>query len=297
MALNSDVLHGCFVVIDKPRGPPSAQVGSWVRDLLGAQKSGHIGTLDPAVSGVLIIALGKAIRLSKFLSGEDKEYVAIMRLHADVPGHKIRQVMKSFTGKIIQKPPLRSAVAKRPRERNIYEMEILEMHGRDVLFRVKCQGGTYVRKLIFDMGKKMGCGANMLELRRIRSGDIGEKDAHTLYELKDAVWECNEKGECTKLNEMLIPPDKLLAKLPEIRIKDTVMPSIAYGSPVYRNGLAVQQSAARRGGYARVYSESGRFCGIAFIEDGPELFARMDVNWLNPSEFGKGWKTGKKGAV
>lgn len=291
MAISKDALQGCFVVIDKPRGPPSAQVGSWVRDLLGAQKSGHIGTLDPAVSGVLIIALGKAIRLSKFLSGEDKEYIAIMRLHADVPERKVRETMSSFTGKIMQRPPLRSAVAKRPRERTIYEMELLEMRGRDVLFRVKCQGGTYVRKLIFDMGKKIGCGANMLELRRVRSGDIGEKDAHTLYELKDAVWECCQNGNCTVLNKMLIPPDRLLTKLPEVRIKDTVMPSIAYGSPVYRKGLASPPINAKRGEYARVYSESGKFCGIAFIEDGPELFARMDVNWLDPREFDKGWKT------
>ncbi|MCX8205972.1 MAG: RNA-guided pseudouridylation complex pseudouridine synthase subunit Cbf5 [Candidatus Micrarchaeota archaeon] len=288
-----DAASGCFVVVDKPRGPPSAQVGSWVRDLLGAQKSGHIGTLDPAVSGVLIIALGKAIRLSKFLSGEDKEYVAVMRLHADVPLHKVRQAMQEFVGTITQKPPLRSAVAKRPRQRTIYEIELLESKGRDVLFRVKCQGGTYIRKLIFDMGRKIGCGANMLELRRIKSGDVGETEAHTLYALKDAVWECKERGDCTALNEMLIPPDRMLARLPEARIKDTVMPSIAYGAPIYRKGLASQPSQ-KRGGYVRVYSESGRFCGVAHVEDGPELYAKMDVNWLDPREFQKQWKQKKQ---
>ncbi len=282
------LLKGCFVVIDKPRGPPSAQVGSWVRGMLGADRNGHIGTLDPGVSGVLIVAIGKAVKLSKFLSGEDKEYIAIMRVHKEVDEKKIRETMAKFVGAIKQKPPLRSAVAKRVRERTIHEIEILEIKGRDVLFRVRCEGGTYIRKLIFDIGKRMGCGANMLELRRVKSGWVGEEEAHTLYELKNAVQKWKEGGDGGELVRLLVPADVLL-HLKTIKVKDSVMPSISYGSPIYRRGL-LDDGGAHRGEYVKVYSKSGAFCGVARVEDGPELFAKMDVNWLDAREFKKMWK-------
>ena len=133
----SSLLKNCFIVVDKPRGPPSAQVGNWVRDIVEIEKSGHIGTLDPAVSGVLIIALGKAVKLSKFLSGQDKEYIAVMQLHRKINEDKIRSVFKQFTGKIEQMPPLRSAVAKRLRTRTIHNMKILDINEKQVLFKVK----------------------------------------------------------------------------------------------------------------------------------------------------------------
>ena len=270
---------GCFIAVDKPRGPPSAQVGTWVRNMLGVKKSGHIGTLDPNVSGVLIIALGKAVRLSKFLSKQDKEYVGIMHLHADVNESKIRKVVSNFVGDIYQKPPLRSAVAKRVRKRRIYEIKILDIVGRDVLMYVRCEAGTYIRKLMYDIGKKIGCGANMTELRRIKSGSVGEDDAHNLYDIKDAVWLWKEKKDGNALSRMLIPPDKLL-DLPVLVVKDTVMKSMAKGSPIYRRGV-LQYPDASRGDFVKVYSESGVFCGTALVMDGPELYAKIDVNWLS----------------
>ncbi|MGB9635178.1 MAG: RNA-guided pseudouridylation complex pseudouridine synthase subunit Cbf5 [Candidatus Micrarchaeia archaeon] len=283
------LLNGCFVVIDKPRGPPSAQVSNWVRDILCVSRSGHIGTLDPKVSGVLIIALGKAVRLSRFLSGQDKEYIAVMHLHKDVHIGLIEDVLNRFVGEIVQKPPVKSAVAKRPRKRKVYSINILEKKGRDVLIHVFCEGGVYVRTLIHSIGKEIGCGANMTELRRIRSGSVGEGQAHTLYELKDAVWLCENKGDCTRLSDMLIPPDALL-NLPSITVKDTVLPSIAYGSPIYRKGILKYPDNVKRDDFVKVYSENGVFCGVAQVSDGPEMYAKMRINWLNAKEFGKKWK-------
>jgi predicted rRNA pseudouridine synthase len=289
----SSLLKNCFIVVDKPRGPPSAQVGNWVRDIVNVQKSGHIGTLDPAVSGVLIIALGKAVKLSKFLSGQDKEYVAIMQLHKKVSEDKIHAVFKKFTGDIEQMPPLRSAVAKKLRTRTIHNMEILDIQDKMVLFKVKCQGGTYIRKLIFDMGKKLGCGANMLELRRTQSGKVKEKESYSIYEIKDAYWEHKEKNNSTKLLKMLRSPEDLLDFLPVIKVKNTAVPSIAYGSPIYRKALLEETRDFEKDDFVRIYSEDNLFLCTAKIINGPEMYAKIDVNLLDKEEFNKKWKKEK----
>lgn len=290
----SSLLKNCFIVVDKPRGPPSAQVGNWVRDIVNVEKSGHIGTLDPAVSGVLIIALGKAVKLSKFLSGQDKEYIAIMQLHSKVSDDRIRSIFKQFTGDIQQMPPLRSAVAKRIRTRTIYIMQILDIKERQVLFRIKCQGGTYVRKLIFDMGKKLGCGANMLELRRSKSGKVTEPEAHSIYEIKDAYWLYKEKNNSSKLLKMLRSPEEMLDFLPTIIVKNTAVPSIAYGSPIYRKAL-VKEYDFKIDSFVRVYSEDKMFLCTAKIINGPEMYAKIDVNLLDKDDFNKKWKTKEQG--
>lgn len=288
----SSLLKNCFIVVDKPRGPPSAQVGTWVRDILNVEKSGHIGTLDPAVSGVLIIALGKAVKLSKFLSGQDKEYVAIMQLHKKVNEDKIHSIFRKFTGDIQQKPPLRSAVAKKVRTRTIHEMEILDIRDRMVLFKVKCQGGTYIRKLIFDMGKKLGCGANMLELRRIKSGNITENECFSLYEIKDAFWNHKENNNSESFLKMLISPENILDFLPILKVKNSAVPSIAYGSPIYRKAL-IEEYNFKKDEFVRVYSEDNLFLCTGKIIDGEEMYAKIDVNLLDKDEFNKKWKKEK----
>ncbi len=284
-----NLLKGCFIAVDKPRGPPSAQVGSWVRDMLGAKKSGHIGTLDPKVSGVLIIAIGKAVKLSKFLSGEDKEYIAVMHLHKEIDKKKIADATRMFTGIITQKPPLRSAVAKKKRKRRIYWIKLLEIDGKNVLMHVRCEGGTYIRKLIHDMGVKLGAGANMLELRRVKSGSVGEDMIHSLYDIKDAVWLWKHKGDDSLLKSMLIPPSMLL-NMEKIIVKNSAVPSIAYGSPIYRKGIIKYPQNARRGDYAKVLSQDGAFCGTAIIADGNEMYAKIDVNWLDAKKYSTKWR-------
>ncbi len=285
---------GCFVAIDKPRGPPSAQVGTWVREILEAKKNGHIGTLDPKVSGVLLVAINKAVRFSKYLSKQDKEYIALMHIHKPVEKSKIRQVVKSFEGRIKQKPPLRSAVAKRWRERTIYRIDILDIEGKNVLMRVRCEAGTYIRKLIYDMGKKLGVGANMLELRRTKSGKISEREIHTLYELKDAYWIYKNKGDPKFLEKILIPPEKLVEDMPKLVIKDSAMASMAHGSPIYHKGVKEYPKNVEVDQLVRIFSESGRFCGIGIVKDRGDLYAKIDINWLDQKEFDKDWKKMKK---
>ncbi|MDD1716171.1 MAG: RNA-guided pseudouridylation complex pseudouridine synthase subunit Cbf5, partial [Methanolinea sp.] len=174
-----------ILVLDKPRGPSSHQVTAWAGKILGCS-TGHAGTLDPAVSGVLVVMLGRAVRLAPVLLAEEKEYIALLRLHADTSRASLEEAASGFTGRIYQRPPRRSAVARNLRIRNIHSMEILGTDGRLALLRISCEAGTYIRSLCHHLGLAAGTGGHMQELRRIRSGAFGEEDAVTLHTLKDA---------------------------------------------------------------------------------------------------------------
>src|SRR3989338_2496513 len=138
-----ELINYGIVNIDKPAGPTSHQVSDYVQKILGISKAGHSGTLDPGVTGVLPIALGRATRIVQNLLTAGKEYVAIMYLHKEVSEKEINEAVKKFTGKIKQLPPIKSAVKRRLRTREVYYVEIMEIEDREVLFRIGCQAGTY----------------------------------------------------------------------------------------------------------------------------------------------------------
>jgi len=135
-----------IINLDKTKGPTSHQVADYVKKLLKINKAGHSGTLDPQVTGVQPIALGKAARITHFLLTAPKEYVGIMHLHQPVNETKLQISLKKFIGEITQLPPVKSAVKREKRKRKIYQLQILEIDKQDVLFKMKCQAGTYVRK-------------------------------------------------------------------------------------------------------------------------------------------------------
>src|SRR5512136_718326 len=190
-----ELLNNGFINVDKPSGPSSHQVVAWVKEMLEIDKAGHGGTLDPAVTGVLPVALGDAARALQVLLVAGKEYVAFMKLHKEVEEKRIREVCQSFVGEISQMPPLRSAVKRVRRTREVYYLEILEIQGTEVLFRVGCEAGTYIRTLCVDIGRKLGCGAQLMELRRTRVGTITEASSVTLQDLKDAYIFWKEDGD------------------------------------------------------------------------------------------------------
>src|SRR3989338_8837485 len=167
--------------LDKPSGPTSFNVSEFVRRKLGLTKTSHMGTLDPAVSGVLPVTLNRACRLSAYLMKKNKTYVGIMRLHEDISEGELKEKMKDFVGKITQMPPVRSSVKRAEREREVYAFNLLEKDGKDVLFEASVEAGTYIRTLVHDLGKKIG-GAHMLELRRTSAGIFGEEESISLYD-------------------------------------------------------------------------------------------------------------------
>ncbi len=213
-----------IINIDKPSGPTSFDVCDFVREKLKLKKASHFGTLDPKVTGVLPIALSRACKLTGYFISHDKEYVGVARFHEEVELKKIQEIIgKKFSGKILQKPPVKSRVKREEREREIVYFELLEKDKKDVLFKVACQGGTYIRKLIDDLGKEMDIGAHMLELRRIRAGIFSEESKEypsiNLYDFEKAV-ENYKKGNDEELRKIIIPAEIVSEIYPIAQIKN-----------------------------------------------------------------------------
>jgi len=228
-----------IVNIDKPKGPTSHQTSDYVKKILHLDKAGHSGTLDPGVTGVQPIALGKATRITQFLLTAPKEYVCLMHIHQEVEEKTIREIISQFLGKIRQLPPLKSAVKRVERTREIYEFEILEIKEKDVLFRVKCQAGTYVRKLCFDIGKKLEVGAHMAELRRTQAGPFTEQDnLVTLNDLQDAYHFHREENNSKFLMHCLQPIENALKHLSKCWLLDTTLKSVSHGRDVAVPGIS-----------------------------------------------------------
>jgi len=227
---------GSIILVDKPRGPSSHQVAAWVREMTGVTQVGHTGTLDPSVSGVLVILLGRAVRLTTILHQDNKEYVALLRLHGEVSDDDLNNTVKLFTGRIYQRPPRKSAVKRALRIREIHELEILDSDGPLVLLRVKCDSGTYIRSLCHHIGLSCGTGGHMAELRRTRSGPFYEKDCVNLHFLKDAI-ESAHSGEITKLSGIIRSPLDAIPDLPRVQIKESAADAICHGARLSARGI------------------------------------------------------------
>ncbi len=291
-----ELLNFGLVVIDKPPGPTCQQIDAWIKKMLELKKCSHGGTLDPRVSGVLVIALNQAVKLMPILLKSDKEYVAIMHLHKDVSEQKLREIVKRFTGEIVQIPPKKSAVARKPRKRKIYEMEILEIEGRDVLLRIFCEAGTYIRKLIADMGKKLG-GAHMQELRRIRSASFTEQEAVLLQDLVDAYKWWKETGEDKYLREILYPGEKVCDFTKCIVVKDSAVSALCHGAPLSTAGIIMVEKNISPGELVCLLTLKGELIAIgkALISSeqmlrGKKLAAKVERVIMPRGVYPKNWK-------
>ena len=242
-SLNDYIRFG-MVVIDKTSGPTSHEVAAWIKKLLELDKVGHGGTLDPKVTGILPTMLQESTKAVQALLDSGKEYITVMRTHDDVPESRVRETLELFKGEIYQRPPLRSSVSRRLRTRFIYDIDFHEGLGRNWLFKVSCQSGTYIRKLCYDVGEVLGCGAHMQELRRIRSGPFTEADMYTLYDLSEAV-DLRNEGDNSKLREIIRPFEDSLELLPKIWIRDTAVEAICTGAQLALPGILRYESGIK----------------------------------------------------
>lgn len=258
-----ELLQNGFITLDKPSGPSSHQVVAWVKEILHIEKAGHGGTLDPAVTGVLPVALGDAARALQVLLVAGKEYIALMKLHKQVDEKKVREACHSFVGQISQMPPLRSAVKRVRRTREVYYLEVLEVHGTEVLFRVGCEAGTYIRTLCVDIGKKLGCGAQLAELRRTRVGNITEATAVSLQDLKDAYVFWKEEGDETELRRTILSMERLLEVVPKIVVRDSAVDALCHGANLAIPGV-VEIDEMKEGEIAAVMTLKGE--GVALVK-------------------------------
>ena len=257
-----ELLEGGLIILDKPSGPTSHQATAWVRDALHAERVGHGGTLDPYVSGVLPITIGKATRLTDIVLSSDKEYICLMRLHDDRSEKRIREVMSKFVGKIYQLPPVRSSIKRQLRIRTIRELEILDIRGRDVLFRMSCDAGTYARTLCVDIGVVLGCGANMVELRRSRSGRMTEQRAVTLQDIRDAYVFWQRYGREDWLRSMIIPMEALVEPLPKIIVKATAVDAVCHGADLNISGIHMLDEDIRKNALVAMMTARGELIAI-----------------------------------
>ncbi len=272
-----EIINNGIVVLDKPSGPTSHQVASWVKNILKIKKVGHSGTLDPKVTGVLVLTLGKATKMIPALMGLDKEYVSIMHLHENVSRKDLEETVKKFTGKIKQKPPKRSAVKRRRRVREIYDIKILERKENDVLLDIKCQKGTYVRKLIHDMGKDLGKGAHMKELRRIKVGPFDESSCVNLQELKDSfvLWEEEKEN---KIREIIKPVEFGAEHLKKIIVRDSAVNALCNGAPLAVGGICKLDEKIKKGDMVAVLTLKGELIALGY--------SKMDSEEIKNSKRG-----------
>ncbi|KAG4948299.1 hypothetical protein AAZX31_15G054400 [Glycine max] len=227
--------------LDKPANPSSHEVVAWIKRLLRVEKTGHSGTLDPKVTGNLIVCIDRATRLVKSQQGAGKEYVCIARLHSDVPDvSKVARALETLTGAVFQRPPLISAVKRQLRIRTIYESKLLEYDPDRhlVVFWISCEAGTYVRTMCVHLGLLLGVGSHMQELRRVRSGIMGEKDNMvSMHDVMDAQWVYDNYRDETYLRRVVMPLEILLTSYKRLVVKDSAVNAICYGAKFMIPGL------------------------------------------------------------
>lgn len=239
MADIKKLLNFGIIIVDKPTGPTSFSISDFVRKKLNLSKTSHFGTLDPQVTGVLPIALGRACKLTGTFLGHDKIYIGIMHTHKEQDIKELQKIIdESFIGTIKQTPPKKSRVKRQERERDIIRFELLEAgeNKKDFLFISEVQGGTYIRKLCSDLGEKIG-GAHMLELRRTKAGIFDETQAVKLYDFEKAVEE-HKNGNSIPLEKLIIPAEDAIKKV--IKCYEAKIESIRQlktGKPIFRGEL------------------------------------------------------------
>jgi H/ACA ribonucleoprotein complex subunit 4 len=252
-----------MIVIDKPPGPTSHEVVAWIKKLLELDRAGHGGTLDPKVTGVLPVGLQNSTKVVQALLEAGKEYICLMRTHVDEEEGRVMSTLKLFEGEIWQRPPLRASVKRRLRTRFIYGIDYMEGDGRNWLFRVACQSGTYIRKLCYDVGEVLGGGAHMHELRRSRSGPFVEADLVTMLELVDAIDRWKQEGDESRLREVIRPVEEALGLLPKIWIRDSAVDAVCTGATLAMPGILRLESGIEKGAMVAVLTQKGE--GVALM--------------------------------
>jgi len=275
---------GC-INLNKPDGPTSHLATDYVKKILKLDKAGHSGTLDPGVTGVLPIALERATRIVQTLLPLGKEYVAMMYLHADYTAEEIMKTRDKFLGDIRQLPPVKSAVKREERTRHIYYFDIMEIDGRNVLFKVGCQAGTYVRKLIHDFGLKIGSGAHMAQLVRTKVGPFLLENSVSMQDIADAFAFYNENKEEKEIRNGIKPFEFAIQNMKKVWVFDNAVDNICHGAEVYAAGVSKITDDIQAKDFVAIMTLKDEFIGLGI--------ARMDSDEMMNINEGVAVKTHK----
>lgn len=266
--------------LDKPANPSSHEVVAWIKRILRVEKTGHSGTLDPKVTGNLIVCIDRATRLVKSQQGAGKEYVCVARLHSKVPDvAKVARALETLTGAVFQRPPLISAVKRQLRIRTIYESKLLEydVDRHLVVFWISCEAGTYVRTLCVHLGLILGVGGHMQELRRVRSGISGEKDNMvTMHDVMDAQWLYDNYRDESYLRRVIMPLEVLLTSYKRLVVKDSAVNAICYGAKLMIPGLLRFENDIEVGEEVVLMTTKGEAVALGIAEMTTAVMATCD---------------------
>jgi len=276
-----------ILLVDKPHGMTSNQVLQRAKRLLQACKAGHTGSLDPIATGLLPLCFGEATKVSQFMLDADKHYwvriklgeetttydiegEVVARAPVDIDRPRLEKSLQQFTGTISQLPPMYSAVKqggqalyklaregkeveRKPREVTVFQLDLLEFDGEFVELEIQCSKGTYIRTIAHDLGQVLGCGAHVVELRRLGVGDFDIEEAVSLDEIENI-----ESPE--DFGQLLLPVDEALQGIPDVTLTSLATHYLLQGQPV----------TARHGqepGLVRLYNEENAFLGMGEVLD------------------------------
>ena len=228
------------------------------------------------MTGVLPIALGRATRIVQALLPAGKAYVALMYLHKPIEENKIRSALAEFTGKIRQKPPIKSAVKRVERTRAIYYVDVLEIEGQEVLFRIGVQAGTYIRKYCHDFGLKLGCGAHMEELRRTKVATFDESTLVTLQDLTDAFHYYKNENNDKFIRKIIQPFENAVRHLPKVWVLDTTINPLSHGRDLAVLGISKIESGIKEGDITAIMTLKGELIGLGIAQMSSEDVMKKD---------------------
>ena len=252
------------------------------------------------MTGVLPVALEEATKVVHALLGSGKEYVCVMKVHQDLPENRGKQVLEEFQGKIFQRPPIRASVKRQIRIRKIYFLEVLEVDGRNVLFKVGCEAGTYIRKLCHDVGEVLGCGAHMHELRRTRSGPFTETaNIVTLHDVAYLHSEWQKTQDLNILRKFIMPMEKALELLPKINVRDSAVDALCHGAHLTAPGVVSLETGIEPDTETCIYTLKGEAVALAtataktqeILKKNHGIVARNDRVLMPRGTYPKLWHT------
>ena len=273
-----------FILVDKPAGPTSHQLAAWARDLLGLDRLGHGGTLDPFATGVLPLMTGRCMKITNKVLKHQKTYIAVFRFRTMPEINDLKATMATMTGRIYNVPPEVSAVKVQVRTRTIHAFELLDTDGQDAVARIICDAGTYIRTMARDMGLLLNTPVSLKELRRENSGMFDLNDCITMDQLADAVWLWKECGQAEALNAIVHPIEKLLVDVPRCTVKDSAVAALSYGAPLLRPGLVSIPAGLKKGTELLVTSLKEEAVGFVKLKaDSDEIPAMESGELARPS--------------
>jgi H/ACA ribonucleoprotein complex subunit 4 len=297
----SSLLDYGLILLDKPPGPTSHEVVAWVKRIIGISKAGHSGTLDPGATGLLPIGLGEGTKALPILLFGPKEYYALARLHEHINDGKLDTVISQFVGDIYQRPPQRSSVKRATRIRTVYEIERLEGYDRLILMRILSQSGTYIRKIVYDIGEIIGAGATMVELRRTKVSNLSErKDGLVrMHDLADAVELYRSDEDDTKLRKLIRPIEYCMGNVETVVVRDTAIDALCHGAQLAIPGIVSVSKALKVGSFVGIFSMKGEIVGFGEVamtrEEIESNVKGIAVNIkriiMKPGSYPKSWKT------